>query len=259
MAINLRTAHPADIPPCGKAMFEAFKDIADRHNFPPDFPSADAAGGLLGMMLDTPGIEAAVAEDDGEILGSIFVSRRSPVGGISVITVDPKAQNRTIGRQLMQYGMAMLDQSGHIRRQLVQAAYHNRSLCLYAKLGFIASDMLSTMNGAPVKAEIPGHTVRPASEADADACNQLCRNVHGFDRAGEVASAISQGTAAVVESDGRVTGYTSGVGFIGHGVGESNEDLSSPLKKALLTGFHSTAKHNATKAVSPSSETMRTI
>ena len=36
-------------------------------------------------------------------------------------------------------------------------------------------------------------------------------------------------------------------------------DPNSPLKKALLTGFHSTAKHNATKAVSPSSETMRTI
>ena len=35
--------------------------------------------------------------------------------------------------------------------------------------------------------------------------------------------------------------------------------FNSPLKKALLTGFHSTAKHNATKAVSPSSETMRTI
>ena len=35
--------------------------------------------------------------------------------------------------------------------------------------------------------------------------------------------------------------------------------LISPLKKALLTGFHSTAKHNATKAVSPSSEPMRTI
>ena len=37
------------------------------------------------------------------------------------------------------------------------------------------------------------------------------------------------------------------------------EYVNSPLKKALLTGFHSTAKHNATKAVSPSSETMRTI
>ena len=36
-------------------------------------------------------------------------------------------------------------------------------------------------------------------------------------------------------------------------------DLSSPLKKASLTGFHATAKHIAAKAVSPSSETMRTI
>ena len=35
--------------------------------------------------------------------------------------------------------------------------------------------------------------------------------------------------------------------------------VNSPLKKALLTGFHSTAKHIAAKAVSPSSETMRTI
>ena len=34
---------------------------------------------------------------------------------------------------------------------------------------------------------------------------------------------------------------------------------SSPLKKASLTGFHATAKHIAAKAVSPSSETMRTI
>ena len=35
--------------------------------------------------------------------------------------------------------------------------------------------------------------------------------------------------------------------------------LHSPLKKASLTGFHATAKHIAAKAVSPSSETMRTI
>ena len=39
----------------------------------------------------------------------------------------------------------------------------------------------------------------------------------------------------------------------------SLEDVNSPLKKASLTGFHATAKHIAAKAVSPSSETMRTI
>ena len=36
-------------------------------------------------------------------------------------------------------------------------------------------------------------------------------------------------------------------------------DFNSPLKKASLTGFHATVKHIAAKAVSPSSETMRTI
>ncbi len=42
-----------------------------------------------------------------------------------------------------------------------------------------------------------------------------------------MAGAIAQGTAAVVESAGRITGYTSGVGFVGHGVGESNDDLKA--------------------------------
>ena len=41
--------------------------------------------------------------------------------------------------------------------------------------------------------------------------------------------------------------------------GDYRIKLNSPLKKASLTGFHATAKHIAAKAVSPSSETMRTI
>lgn len=232
MATEVRAAKPDDIPACGKVMYQAFKDIAERHNFPPDFPNADAAAGLLGMMLEAPGFEASVAEEDDEIVGSIFVSRRSPVGGISVITVDPDAQNRKVGRQLMQHGIAQLQGFGHDRQQLVQAAYHNRSLCLYSKLGFIASDMLSTMAGNPIKVEIRHRTVRPATQADAHACNELCRKVHGFDRADELTGAIAQGTISVVESAGRITGYTTGVGFIGHGVGEDNEDLKALIASA---------------------------
>lgn len=232
MAIDIRAAIEGDIPMCGRVMYEAFKAIAEQHNFPPDFPNADVAAGLLGMMLDSPGIEAAIAEEGGNLVGSIFFSRRSPVGGISVITVDPKAQDHGVGRQLMCYGMEQLNKSGHTRQQLVQAAYHNRSLCLYAKLGFVASEMLSTMAGTPVKANIPNRKVRPAVPADADACNELCRKVHGFDRAGEVEGAIGQNAALVVEEDGCVTGYTTGVGFVGHGVGETNDDLKALIASA---------------------------
>lgn len=226
-SIELRTVEPSDIPACGTAMYEAFSSIAEQHNFPPDFPSAEAAGGLLNMMLGAPNFDAFVAEEDGTIAGSIFVSRRSPVGGISVITVDPNVQNRAIGRQLMLYGMESLAEQGHTRQQLIQAGYHNRSLCLYAKLGFIASDLLSNMTGDPIREDIPGRTVRQAKETDADACNTLCRSVHGFDRAGEVGLAIAQGRATVVETDGKISGYTTGVGFVGHGVGKSNDDLKA--------------------------------
>ena len=224
---KLRTAEQSDIPACGKAMYEAFREIAEKHAFPPDFPSAEVAGELLTSLLNAPEYDGFVAEEDGRILGSIFVSRRSPVGGISVVTVDPSVQNRTVGRLLMVHGMDCLTEQGHARQQLIQAGYHSRSLCLYAKLGFVAIDLLSTVTGAPITEDFPGRTVRKAKNGDADACNALCRKVHSFDRAGEVASAITQGTALVVEADSGITGYTTGVGFLGHGVGESNEDLKA--------------------------------
>ena len=229
---HLREARPEDIEPCGHAMYAAFRDIAESRGFPPDFPTPEAAVGLLGMLHEAPGFEAVVAEKDGEVLGSIFLSRRSAMGGISVVTVHPEAQDMGIGRRLMQHGMERLREQGHARQQLVQAAYHNRSLSLYGKLGFVAGDTLSTMTGGPIKAEIPGRTVRPAGEADATACNELCRKVHGYDRPGEVANAIAQGSGLVVESGGRITGYSTGVGFIGHGVGESNEDLKALIASA---------------------------
>jgi hypothetical protein len=47
-----------------------------------------------------------------------------------------------------------------------------------------------------------------------------------------VAGAIGQGTVMVVEHDGRITGYTTGVGFFGHTVGESNEDLKALIGAA---------------------------
>ena len=218
-------------------MYLAFKTIADQHNFPPDFPNADVTSNVLGMLNDAPVFDGFVAEEEGSILGSIFVSRRSSVGGISVITVDPELQNRSVGRQLMQAGISHLADQGHSRLQLIQAGYHSRSLCLYAKLGFIATDLLSTMVGDPINKVIPGRVVRPAKQEDADACNALCTQVHGFDRAGEVYGAIEQGMASVVESGEGISGYTTGVSFIGHGVGRSNEDLKALIVSAKeLTG-----------------------
>ena len=88
--------------------------------------------------------------------------------------------------------------------RLVQAAYHNRSLSLYSKLGFSVREPLSTLHGPPIGLAMPGYLVRPATEADLYACNTLCLSVHGHDRGPEVLEAIRQGgrhEARLVEPD----------------------------------------------------------
>jgi hypothetical protein len=83
------------------------------------------------------------------------------------------------------------------------------------------------MQGSPLAVKIVGYNVRPATEPDLAACNQICVKVHGHDRAGEVLDAIKQKTATVVEREGRVSGYASSVAFFGHAVGETNEALKA--------------------------------
>jgi GNAT superfamily N-acetyltransferase len=232
MDVMLRPARPEDANACGAICYEAFKTIASQHNFPPDFPSQEVAVELLTMLLSHPGFYAVVAEADGHIVGSNFLDERSTIAGLGPITIKPSVQNSGIGRQLME---ALLDRAAQRRFpgvRLVQTAYHNRSLSLYAKLGFTVREPLAGMQGPPLRATIPGYTVRQAAAGDLTPCNQVCTRVHGHDRNGELRDAIQQGTATVVEHDGRITGYATGVGWFAHAVGESNEELKALIGAA---------------------------
>jgi hypothetical protein len=80
--------------------------------------------------------------------------------------------------------------------------------------------------------EIPGYHVRPATKDDVDECNELCVRIHGFEREVEMIDAINQGSATVVEREGRITGYTNGIGFLGYAVGENNDDLKALIGAA---------------------------
>jgi predicted N-acetyltransferase YhbS len=224
---KLRPGTPADAQTCGRICYEAFSMLAGEHGFPADFPSPDVAAGLLSMMLGHPGFYSVVAEVNGTVVGSNFLDERSTIPGVGPITVDPDLQNHGTGRTLMQDVMRRAADRGAPGIRLLQSAYHNRSLSLYAKLGFQVRDLLACIQGTPPNGEISGYHVRSAAAIDAEACNALCHRVHGHDRAGEVADAIAQGTALVVEHDGRISGYASELAFFGHAVGESNEDLKA--------------------------------
>src|SRR5476649_707284 len=109
--------------------------------------------------------------------------------------------------------------------RLLQADFHNRSLCLYTKLGFHTRETVSILQGKPLGQKFPGYDVRSVTVGDVAACNALCRQVHGFDRDTELRDALGAKTAALVEHRGQIAGYTTGVAFSGNSVAETNEGL----------------------------------
>jgi GNAT superfamily N-acetyltransferase len=228
----LRAGRSEDAETCGLICYEAFKAIADEHNFPPDFPSPEVSGGLLTSLLSRGDIYRVVAEVDGRVVGSNFLWENGAIAGVGPITIDPSAQNVAVGRRLMEDVLQRARERGIAGVRLVQAAYHNRSLALYTKLGFDTREPLSNIQGEAIEQQIRGYAVRSATEVDLDACNKVCLKVHGHDRGPELLEAIRQGTANVVEHDGRISGYTTLVGFFGHTVGESNEDLKALIGAA---------------------------
>jgi predicted N-acetyltransferase YhbS len=232
MNIRFRAGNADDAEACGSICYEAFKAIADQHNFPPDFSDRETAVGLLSQLLSREDIYSVVAESSGRVVGSNFLWESNSIAGVGPITVDPAVQNSTLGRQLMQDVMQRARDRHFLGIRLVQSAYHSRSLSLYTKLGFDAREPLSNLQGPPIGIEIPGHVVRRAKEGDLDDCNKLCARVHGHDRGPELLDAITQGTAMLVEHGGRVTGYATIVGFFGHAVGEGNEDLKALIGAA---------------------------
>jgi hypothetical protein len=116
--------------------------------------------------------------------------------------------------------------------RLLQAGFHTRSLSLYAKLGYDVREHLACMQGNALNLSVEGYMVRPAAEGDIEMCSRVCRRVHGHDRGGELRDAITKGSATVVEHDERITGYATVVGFFGHAVGETNEDIKALIGAA---------------------------
>lgn len=230
--LTLRPGRPEDAQILGEICYAAFAAIADPHKFPRDFPSSEAAAGLMAMALSRPDIYSVVAEQGGKTVGSNFLWESDPVAGVGPITVDPNVQNSKIGRTLMNAVLRHADEKGTLSVRLVQAAYHNRSRSLYTKLGFDTVEPLSNIQGPSIGVKIEGHIVRRMSIEDLPGVDELALRVHGHTRRNEVAGAIQQGTAKVVEHDGRITGYTTGVGFFGHTVGESNEDVKALIGAA---------------------------
>lgn len=237
--VTIRAIGSEDIEACGRIAFAAHSAVAAAHNVPCEHPSLHFSIGLIGSKVKDTNVVGFVAERAGQILGSIFLNAfpPTPVAAIGPLTVDPPAEGAGVGGRLMRAALDEAKNRAFECVRLVQSPSHLRSLALYAKLGFDVCEPLLLMGGMLTEERIEGCTVRPASADDSLHCNEIHIAIHGFARSAELAAAIAQRTALVVERASRITGYSTGLGFRGHAVGITTDDLKALIgASGAITG-----------------------
>jgi GNAT superfamily N-acetyltransferase len=253
MSLIIRPIEHNDVESCGKIGYEAHKAISSAHGYPSEQPSEEFGIGLIKGLLDNSNSWGVLAERQGKKLGSIFLHEfpPSPVAVIGPLTVHPSAEGGGVGKMLMDAALTQAHKQNHDQIRLVQSPSHIRSFVLYTKCGFTLREPLFLIQGQPPlkdsnnTSSVNVRLVR--NDNDVSVCNELCKSVHGFSREMELRQAKDQDVATIIERDGVVTGYSAGIGILGHAVAKSNEDLKVLIANAsaiLGPGFFVPARNH---------------
>lgn len=231
---------PEHVSELGRICYEAFKDIADRHGFTPDFPSVQVARTMMGMLVERKDVYGVAAVVNGELAGSDFLSLSDPIAGVGPITVDCAFQGRDLGRALMQNVIDYAGSHNIARVRLLQDAFNTASLSLYASLGFEVKHSVAEVHlNAAVKADA---SVRPVHQDDLAALDEICQKNYKTSRRNELAAAVRAGLSPVLrERGGKFTGYLI-PGLFGHGVAETCDDAIALATQAARLIPHERAR-----------------
>jgi predicted N-acetyltransferase YhbS len=232
MSIKIRPMKQEDVEICGHICYEAFKNLADRHNFRPDFPSPEFAVQIAQSFQVNPQIYSIIAEnEDGKIVGSNYLWEYDAIRAVGPASVDPEKQSKGAGRKLMDAVIERGAGSDGIR--LVQDSFNLASMSLYTSLGFDVKEPLVLIEGV-IKGEVAaGIEVRLLHEEDTEQCATLCRRIYGIERTNELRNKPAFLTSFVAVRDGHITAYASAPHFwaMNYAVAETEEDM-----QAVLTG-----------------------
>lgn len=229
MSVRLRPAVLADAEACGRVIYAAFLDVDGRHGFASLFAAPEHAARAVRLFIELDSIHGMVAEDDGRLVGLVFLNEGDPIKSIALVAVDPAAQHRGLGRRLMEAAIARAGEGLSVR--LVQEAFNTHAIGLYASLGFEVKEPLAVMTGRPRGQPPAGVRLEPITKADLEECAALCRGVHGVDRSVDLREAIERYAPVGLVRDGRIVAYSYILwgGSLAWGVAETPDDLETLL------------------------------
>ncbi|MEU2158799.1 thioester reductase domain-containing protein [Streptomyces sp. NPDC019396] len=253
--IRVREAAWRDLPAMAGICFDAFNTLNASLGLAPEWSSVDAVTEMFRDRLASPGCLACVAVDGtGAVVGSNFLVLGESVAAFGPLSVAPGAQGGGVGRLLMDEVVGAAARHGRDSVRAVQVTNNLGAYRLYSSLGFVPHEQLSVVTGyaPPTPANLAGFTVRPMSEDDVPACQELYRTVNGHPRDGEIhmsakrAFGWSQPYVAVDRSTGAIAGYTTGLSDLGHLTA-----VSEAAVRALYTGAGELMRRTAPDGPAP--------
>lgn len=224
MDIQIRPATPADELACARLVYDAFKDVSERHGFTSGFPTVEIAARPVRLFLGYDSVWSAVAEVDRRIVGAIFYDEGDPIHGVALVSVDPGAQRHGVGRRLMHAALARGATAAGVR--LIQESFNVHSLGLYTSLGFAVKEPLARLVGAPPPAWATLE-VRRLDADDLEACDRLYTRVQGWSRAVDLRDAFGHFAVYGALRAGRLVActYVLYLGVLAWAAAETDDDM----------------------------------
>jgi predicted N-acetyltransferase YhbS len=161
---------------------------------------------------------AWAAEREGEVLGSIFLTRWGSFAFVGPLTVRPDRWGRGIGSQLMESAMNHLTQGGIRLAGLFTGPQSPGHIGLYQKFGFWPRYLTAVMS-KPVESACPGPRRDHYSELSENekttylqACRDICNSLfEGLDPTPEVRAieALGLGDTVLVRDGSELMGFAA--------------------------------------------------
>ena len=234
MAPTLTPMFPDQAAEVGLLVYEAFRDIAERHNFEPPFQSPELVQVIVRLLAQSEGWESYLLVEDGRPVACNFGDERDEAVGVGPVAVALDSQGQGFGRRVMETLLDHAERGGFRSVRLIQAAYNMQSFALYHNLGFEVKELLANVRGHPPADEPPSDPVREYAPADLDACDALHHDVLGIGRRHDIEFISAFAPPVVVERDGRIAGYVTRFpgddeSFLTHGVAVDERALRDLL------------------------------
>ena len=215
-SVTLRPVEERDLERAADVNFVAFYHVALAHGLPPTVTTPAESREYLRFLLAADPLGGVVAEEDGALVGVGWVHRRGPIATVGPLVVDPRAQGRGIGRQLLARCIEAAG-AGVLQVRLVQDSVNTVSLGLYLRAGFrvVASLLECELRGGLARAAaVPGGGLVIRAASDADRARIVARDGRAFgaERPQAVDVYLQQGRALVAERAAAVAAYALGIG-----------------------------------------------